>query len=432
MSRRNDTAIERWLHKAFLPYQLRWITDRAPISLCNKARQIAVTTGSTGGATLGGLYQQRTQIYLSVSEKRSSEALQKVREHCKILDALGYEGALDFTTDNETQLAWRTGGKVIALPANPNTARAESGDVWLDEFAYHQAPEKIRDGAFAMASAGGYRVKIFSTPNGAQGLFHEWVSNPPNGWSYHRVDIDQAKAQGFPVDLDKLWMLAGGDDRVFAQWYKCSFLDADLQYVPTALALQARQYTGMFPGIGIFPLYAGLDIGRTQDLTVLSIICVIGGIAWIIAQFTCKRTDFRKQRALIRLARKEFPWQSLHVDSSGLGMDMAQELVEWWGEEEVKLIPFTLQSKADLATRALRWLRDNKIRYPQDQEGQLLFEDTCAVRRRITPDQNITYEVQRTSRGHGDRWWALCLALKGAGEPVSTITMGEHPLLMVA
>lgn len=432
MSRRNEQATERWLQHAFLPYQLRWVMDRSPISLCNKARQIAITTGSTGGATLGGLCQQRTQIYLSVSEKRSSEALQKVREHCKILDALGYEGALDYSADNETCVAWRSGGKVLALPANPNTARAESGDVWLDEFAYHQKPEAIRDGAFAMASAGGYRVKIFSTPNGAQGLFHEWVTSLPKGWTYHKIDIDQAKAEGFPVDLDKLWMLAGGDDRVFAQWYRCSFLDADLQYVPTELALQAIKYAGIFPGIGTYPLFAGLDIGRTQDLTVLSIICLINGVAWIIAQLTCKRTDFRKQRQLIRLARKSFPWQSLHVDASGLGKDMAEELVEWWGEDEVKLINFTLQSKADLATRALRWLRDNKIRYPQDADGQLLFDDTCAVRRRVTPDQNITYDVQRTSKGHGDRWWAMCLALKGAGEPVAEFKMGEHPLLMVA
>jgi phage FluMu gp28-like protein len=429
---REEAAFAAWRQHAFVDYQRDWIDEPSPFAIGLKSRQIGFSDATSGGCVAWGLGRGRPQLVLSASQDLSDELLRKSKEHCRLLAQCGHRGALDLVVDNTTEIAWRSGGRIVALPANPRTARSFAGDVWLDEFAYHADPDAIRDGAFAMASTGDYRIRVFSTPNGAQGLFYEWATNPPDGWELHHVTVDDAAAQGFPVNLEKLFQLCGGDERVFAQWYRCRFLDADLQYVPTAMADRARAWKGLIPSLAGAEIHAGLDVARKHDLTALTIIAVINGIAWVIAILTCKRTDFRAQKRMIVEARRVFRWITLHVDETGLGAQLAEELVEKWGDDEVRRVNFTNQAKADLATRALRWLRDTRIRYPRDAQGEALYAETIAVRRKVTPANNVVFEVPRTAKGHGDRWWSMCLALKGAGEPPTPRGMGEEPLLAVA
>jgi phage FluMu gp28-like protein len=358
--------------------------------------------------------------------------LAKARFHCEVLARLGYRGATDYARDNTEEIAWKSGGRIVALPANPRTARSYSGDTWLDEFAYHSDPEAIRDGVFPMATRGNWVLRILSTPNGAQGLFYDWTATTPPGWSIHQVTIDDAIRDGYAVDLDKLWQLCGGDERLFAQWYRCRFLDADLQYLPTKMVDRAFGWQGNMPGLEDAEVFAGLDVGRTHDLTALQVVAVNQGIAWVFPAMTCKRTSFRAQKAMIADARKTFDWRTLHVDQTGLGQQLAEELVEEFGEAEVKPITFTNQAKEEMSTRCLRWFRDDKIRLPRGKEGTALRSECVALRRKVTPAGNTVFEIPRTGAGHGDRFWALALALKGAGEPQITRGYGAEPLLAVA
>jgi phage FluMu gp28-like protein len=179
-------------------------------------------------------------------------------------------------------------------------------------------------------------------------------------------------------------------------------------------------------------IHAGLDVGRTKDLTALVVVAVVRGVAWVLAVITCKRTKFRRQREILREARELFQWRTLHVDQTGIGAQLAEELVQLWGDHEVKPLTFTNASKEDLATRTLRWMRDGRVRFPKNAEGRLLHQDTVALRRVITPAGNVVFEGPRTANGHLDRLWALALALKGAGEPPEPRGLGETPLLAIA
>lgn len=376
--------------------------------------------------------RRRPQLVLSASQDLSDEVLAKARSHAAILARLGYAGAADFAVDNATEIAWKGGGRIVALPANPRTARSFTGDVWLDEFAYHTDPEGIRDGAFPMASRGGWRVRVFSTPNGAQGLFHQWATTPPPGWAVHETTVDDAIADGLAVDLAKLWSLCGGDERLFAQWYRCAFLDADLQYLPTALLRAALAWEGALPDLAAATWHAGLDVGRKRDVTALAIVAVVAGVAYVVAVLTCPRTAFGAQKALIRDARAVFRWDSLHIDETGIGAQLAEELVEEFGREEATPVQFTEQSKADLCTRTLRWLKNGKLRFPKDATGALLHKQGVSLRRVVTKAAHVTYAFPRTADGHGDEFTSLMLALKGAGEPQIVRGLGGTPLLAVA
>lgn len=423
--------VDLWLRVNFVGYQLRWILDTSPFSLALKARQIGFSDATAGRAVYRGCIKRRPQLILSASQDLADEVLHKARIHCRTLALSGIRQATDFVVDNATEIAWRNGGRIVALPANPRTARSFSGDVHLDEFAYHSDPDGIRDGAFAMASRGDYAISILSTPNGAQGLFYGWATNPPPGWRLHRVSVDEAIADGFPVSIDKLWQLCGGDERIFAQLYRCRFLDAALQYIPTAMADRALHWAGNMPELSGAEFFAGLDVGRENDLTALVVLAVVGRYAHVVAIETCRRTKFRAQRKMIREARELFGWSKLCVDATGMGVEMGEELVAQYGSEVVP-VTFTNPAKEELATRMLRWFRDDRVRFMRNDDGQKLHAETIALRRQVTAAGNVTYDVPRTSQGHGDRLWALALALKGAGEPIAPRGLGSEPLLAIA
>lgn len=381
---------------------------------------------------LGGLTKGRPQVILSASQDLSDEVLAKARAHCRILARLGYPGATDFVTDNTTEIAWRTGGRVVALPANPRTARSFTGDAWLDEYAYHVDPEGIRDAAFPIAARGDWRVRVFSTPNGAQGLFHGWASQVPQGWALHRVTVDEAIRQGLPLRLADLEALAGGDPRLFAQWFRCQFTDADAQYIPAALADRALRWTGEMPALEGAEIHAGFDVAREHDLSALAIVAVVDRRAWVLAVLTAKRSSFAAQKQMLARARQRFQWETLHVDATGLGTQLAEELVELYGADEVKPVMMTPLTKEDLATRAYRYLATDRLRLPRGAEGDRLHAEAIAVRRVVSKAGHVSYQSPRTADGHGDRWTALTLALKGAGEPPAVRGMGLQPILAVA
>jgi phage FluMu gp28-like protein len=406
--------------------------EPAQIALMNKARQIGLSHAEAGRSVKDALIEGSANIILSASQELSAEVLMKAKAHARVLDRLGFKGA-KVVESNATRIGFANGGRVIALPANPRTARSFTGNVTFDEAAYHQDFKAIWDAAAAMStrasSARKMKIRVVSTPNGAQGQFYDWAQNPPKGWAVHTVTIEDALRQGMPVDLNHLWEISGHDERVYSQWFRCAFLDASMQYVPTAMADRALNWSGSQPDWRGADIFAGLDVGRINDLTALSVIAVVDEVAYVVAILTCQRTAFKDQKRMIDDAYKTFQWHNLHVDQTGLGAGLAEELVDEYGEDEVIPISFTVNSKDDLATRAMRWFRDDKIRFPKNKEGKALRDETIAIKRVVKPSGTVCFDAPQSEQGHGDRWWATCLALKGAGEPQNPMSMGQVPLL---
>jgi len=415
--------------ETFFPYQLAWISESSRFALCVKSRQIGFSHATAGGAIKGALFEGRPQIVLSASQDLSDEVLEKARRHATFLARTGYPGADRFTVNNATELAWSNGGRIIALPASPRTARSFTGDVWLDEFAYHLDPKKIRDAAFPIALRGDWRIRVFSTPNGATGLFYDMVTRCARGWALHSVTLDQAIREGVQIDREAAYTLAGHDERVIDQWYGCQFLDGDLQYYPTAWLERARAWPGSLDSIDGATLHAGFDVGRTRDLSVLVVLALVGRFAYVLGVHTFKRTKFAEQRKALAKLRSAYEWDSLHVDATGLGSQLAEELVEAWGEDEVCPVKFTPSSKEELFTGSFRWLSSNALRLPKDETGAELAREGQTIRRVISASGNVQYVAPSGEGGHADRWTALCLALKGAGEPRPHRGVSASPLL---
>jgi len=427
---RAKRALELW-KGTFYPYQLQWMLEPSRFAVCVKSRQIGFSHATAGAAVLGALCYGRPQIVLSASQALSDEVLEKSRRHAMLLARLGYPGAMDFTVNNATELAWQNGGRIVALPASQRTARSYTGDVWLDEFAYHLDPQGIRDAAFPIALRGDWRIRVFSTPNGAQGVFYELVSRPPSGWVVHSVTLDQALAEGVPVDREEAYALAGNDERLIDQWYRCRFVDGDSQYYPTVMLERAREWTGEYPDLDQGTLHAGFDVGRTNDLSVLVVVLLVRSVAYVLGVHEMPRMAFATQRETLVQYRRLYQWDTIHVDATGLGTQLAEELCEAWGEE-VNPVVFTQKTKEVLMTGAFRWLSKNALRLPRDKSGAALIDEAKHIRRVVTSSGNVTYSAQSINGSHADRWTALCLALMGADEPRPMRGLINKPLMSAA
>ena len=154
-----------------LPYQRRWVEDDSQLKIVVKARQIGYSFVASIRALLECLKKKTTWIFLSKGERQSRLLMEKVQEHvqsCGILARACESTYFEGTLIKQLEVRFANGSVIYGLPANPDTARGYSGNVTLDEFAFHSDADKIYSALFPTITRG-YCLEVVSTPNGQQG-----------------------------------------------------------------------------------------------------------------------------------------------------------------------------------------------------------------------------------------------------------------------
>jgi phage FluMu gp28-like protein len=413
-------AVDVWLANAFFPFQLEWLLDFGPYSIVNKARQIGCSHTMGAWCVLCAMAGETTTV-VSRRERDVIEVLEYAEKHARILTQLGAKWALPDRKNNYADngnLRFSTGGRIIKDVAESG-GRGLSGNILLDEFAYHGDGDRaLWEAAAGAASIKGDKIRAISTPNGTGNLFHEIVTEPEKWPRFrrHEVTIWSAIEQGFPIDpIDKLAAL-GGDKRLFAQVYEAQFLDGAEQYIPTDL-IDAASSEPIYTTADE-PAYGGLDIGRVADLTCLVVVRVgADGIARVVHIETLKRTDSTDLDRLAYDACVTWGVKRLCIDSTGMGSFPAADIKRRYGQQRVECVDFTMNSKEDMATSLKGHLFARTLKLPPDAAE--LRRDLCSLRRLVTSAGNIRYDAPQTAAGHADRAWALALALHGFGKPIN-------------
>lgn len=409
---REFEAIQAW-SRTFYPFQREWLFEQARFALCNKARQIGMSHTTGGVAVLWGAYHAETTSIISLGEREADEVVEKSRWHIGRLKEFGSRWSQVQTRGGV--LHFPNGGRIMALPSSSG-GRGFSGNVYLDEFAYLKHPDKIWDGAAAVTMHG-YRMRVTSTPNGVGDAFHALVTDPKRnaGWVKFEFPLKRALEEGMnTINLDACWTMAHGDPRLFAQLFECSFLDGQDQYIPTELILEAAHDETFVPEGDVF---AGLDIGLTNDLSSLTIVRQApDGSVWEQETRTCKRTDWDEQMRIIALSYENWGWKRLCVDSSGLGLVPAQMLQKVYGRQRVEPIVFSNPMKETLATTLYQGFADGMLFILNDKT---MINDLCSLRRTVTDSGAIRFDAPRTPDGHADRAWSLALALHACSQRIA-------------
>lgn len=402
-----------------LPYQLRWVKDKRKFKIVNKGRQIGFSFAASLEVVLDALEQKTTWIILSTGERQSKEFMDKVQTHAK---AIGYACEVletDFQMDSsrdkfkQLEVILPNGSRIIGLPANPDTARGFTGNVVLDEFAFHKDPDKIWR-ALVPTITRGYRIIVISTPNGKSGKFYELYTANDETWSRHFVDIYMAQQDGLELDIEEL-RDAVSDEDAWQQEFEGQFLDGAGSLLTHDLIsgvespLGTEELTDGFEADG--DLYIGVDIGRKKDLTVIWLKERVGDLLVTKAVEVLRKMLYREQKKILYEYLSLPRMRRACIDATGIGANLAEDAALDFGKSRVEEVTFTAAVKEEMALDLRNSFEDRLERIPQ---SRVIRADLYSVKKTVTSSGNIRYSAERSEDGHADRFWACALATHAA------------------
>jgi len=311
---------------------------------------------------------------------------------------------------NRAEIVFSNRSRLVAIPANPNTARGYSANLILDEFAFHDQPAEIWRAIYPSISnplRGQKKLRIVSTPNGRANMFYElWTKN--SHYSKHKVTIYDAVADGLPVNVEEL--KAGIDDPdAWAQEYLCEFLDAGGVLLPYELIAPCEAESAAALE-GAPAEFVGIDIGRKSDLSVLWRAALLGDVLPFVEVREFAKCEFHAQLDAMRevCARPEV--RGVAVDATGIGAMLAEELRRSCGGK-VEEFAFTASSKAELYQQMRRRFEERTVRVPV---SRAVREDLHALVKSVSTSGQVRYSADRNADGHSDRAAALALCIRAA------------------
>jgi phage FluMu gp28-like protein len=408
------------------PYQKRWFADPARFKLGRFARQ----TGKTFTTTLelvddalqadaGG--RRSPWVILSRGERQAREAMEEgvfrhLEAYGRAVKKLGVEEIDWYDADSglkrkALQVVISKLNKITALPANPDTARGFSANVFLDEFSFHADSRKIWTALFPVISAG-YKLRVTSTPNGKGNKFYDLATGQDDGWSRHTVDIYQAVADGLPRDIAEM-RLALGDEDAWAQEFELKWLDEASAWLSFDLINSCEHdHAGLPEHYAGGPCFVGVDIAARNDLFVIWVDEQVGDVLWTREVIAKRRISFAEQDGLLDDVFARYRVVRCCMDQTGMGEKPVEDAIRRYGATRVEGVLFTGPNKLLLATAGKQAFEDKKVRNPAGDAE--LRNDFHKLKKETGPTGSPRFVADSDATGHADRTWARFLSIHAA------------------
>lgn len=413
------------------PYQKAWLNDRSRYKIWEKSRRIGATYVQALEDVLDCLKHKELAIWFSsADDSAAKEYILYCAHWAKIANAAASAISQEIIDERDSiaaySLAFKNGARINAMSSNPKAFRSKGGKVVLDEFAWHRDQDALWTAARPVITWG-YDVRILSTHNGKNSLFYRFLKDPKL-WSIHRTTIFDAVKQGLAnrltgqeltEDGKSKWLeserKACGSEDAWQQEYCCNPLDEATAFLPYELLL-ACEKDNILQNLDDIKgdIYLGFDIARKSDLSVIFVLEKCFNVFITRKIIALKNTPFQKQKDVLFSLLNRQNVRRVCVDASGLGMNLAEDALAYFGQYKVEPITFTAPVKEELATNLRIAFEGHTIFIPNDTD---LRDDLHSVQRITTVAGNIRFDVQRNKTdGHADRFWALALALHAADD----------------
>lgn len=424
----------------FLPYQGKWVADDARLKLMEKGRQIGMSW-STAYAAVARTGTQGARHDQWVSSRDDIQA-RLFLEDCKmftgVLDMAARDLGEQIIDDTSKQtayvLSFSTGKRINSMSSNPDAQAGKRGGRILDEFALHPDPRKLWAIAYPGITWGG-SMELISTHRGSKNFFNQLVrevkeGGNPKGISLHTVTLQTALDDGFlyklqqslPKDDERQDMDEAAyfdfvkkgcaDEESFLQEYMCQPADDDAAFLEYDLIASCEYGESEdWKQIEGGELYAGIDIGRKKDLTVLWVYERLGDVFYTRHIEAMQNMSKGEQEKIL------WPWiqrcRRTAIDATGLGIGWADDAQAKFGKYAVEAVTFTPKVKEALAYPVRGRFEDRKIRIPYDRH---IRADLRSVTKVVSAAGNIRFTAERTPDGHADRFWAAALGVHAASD----------------
>jgi len=402
----------------------------------------------------------RLVTVLSNSKSNGMEFIQKCSEMCVLLSKAFEQ--VDLSADEKIEnmrmevriKEKRKVGRIIVLAANPRTARGFSGDLILDEFAFHEDSTAIWDAAEPIISSNkSFACRVASTGNGRFNMFHQLAGESSPYW-VSRIRRSEAYVMGVTIhDPASRRELSPDEARdraldkgSYDQNYECAFNDESMALLTNEL-LAACEYQleagdneclicsqdWTREAIDLLrackgPLGVGLDVGRARDITVITIGEKIGGIVFTRAILRISAMRLPQQLERLRPVLEMRNFGRLSGDATGLGLGLVEFAQELCGSYRAEAVQFASREKRTvrgiqqsdsalvtelMALDLLEAFEGGGIRIP----CEAALRESLRKPERITTANGVRIAATRDGAGHADEFWSMALmvrTLKGA------------------
>jgi phage FluMu gp28-like protein len=422
----------------FLPYQKKYINDQSRFKIVEKSRRIGITYAQAYEDVEYSLMQRNRKVWFS---SRDDSSAAEYIDYCrffleKLFDiAASYIGTeiVDPVKGIQSRLIrLRNGSEIHAMTSSPGRFRSKGGKVILDEFAFHEHQDELYAAA-QPAILRGDPIRIISTYRGMNNLYYRLIQKVKNGqlnWSLHSVTLAEAVKQGLFDNImgrttsekeQAEWIAEVRkncvSDDIWLQEYCCQPVDSATAFITyDLLALNSCDEKEIIRDINeiraMNEIYIGIDIGRKSDLTAIWITEKTDTCLFVTRRvITLRNMTFSDQKAVIWPLLALPNLRRCCIDSTGLGMQFAEEAQTCFGRYRIEQVTFSGSVKEDMAFRVLTKLQDRRFLIPDTQEIRESFHN---IKRVVTAAGNIRFDAERTEAGHSDEFWAAALSLLAA------------------
>lgn len=399
-----------------LPYQKKCFWDRPrfkALCWCRGARKTFTVTLEIVADCLQKEADgsRTTWVILSRGDRQALEAIQECKRHCRAL-LLPFRGDInEFISEDGMRrytqhvIRFPNGSKIIALPANPDTARGYTANVYLDEFCIHIDDIEIWR-AMLPVLRGRFRVIVSSTPKGGRNrVFYKIMHDQTGTWSHHIVDIYEAVRQGLPIDIEKE-RAAMSDPDGWAQEFELQWLDEASAWLSYELIESCEHHECGEPSDYMGgPCYVGNDIAVRHDLWVAWVVEQIGDVFWTREVSVMHRAKFAEHASEMRRLFSKYQVVRACIDQTGMGEKVVEDYEREWGSR-IEGTLFSQAKKLDIASIIKDRFERRTVRIPSDPS---IRNDLYSLKR-----DGQRFDVDKSAEGHGDRFWALGLSLYAA------------------
>jgi phage FluMu gp28-like protein len=421
-----------------LQTQRDWVLDKSRFKLGMFSRQ----TGKTFAATLecvDDVHQAESTgkrspwVILSRGERQAYQAMREgVYRH---LHAYGIglktlsENEIDFYDEDQIkrrglELVFPKGNYIVAIPANPDTARGYSANMLFDEFAFHKDSRAIWGAAFPIITRG-YKARVISTPNGKGNKFYDLATSDDAMWRKYTMDIYEAVRQGAPLNLDEL-KRGVADEDVWAQEYDLQWLDEASAWLSYDLINAVENdHAGLPHHYNNGAVFVGVDIATRRDLFVIWVAELVGDVLWTREIIAKRHIIFAEMDFHLDGVFQRYNVNRCVIDQTGMGEKFVEDAQRRHGNLRIEGVLFTSPNKLTLATLGKTAFQDRKIRIPQGDDA--LRADLHKVKQETSATGTPRFVADSDSAGHADRFWAMCMAVHAAGKQAAPIDYVSVP-----
>ena len=428
-------------YPVLLDYQSRWFDETAPIAICEKSRRIGISWADAAKSVLHAAEGRGHVYYQSYNKEMTKNYIEDCAFWITKFNVVASAIAETLVSDEGKQvlqyeIKFDSGSTIKAITSNPRVLRSKGkpGERFiLDEAAFCDDLDGLLKAAMPLIQWGGI-VRIISTHNGANNPFNLLVKEIKEGkkdedFVLHTVTLDDAVNDGLARRtysiLGKSWHPSEAKkwrDKTYnkysnpqynAEEYSCIPRDSGSSWLKWGDISDCEHADAGKPELfQKQTTYLGIDIAIRKDLWVAYIIERIGDVLWDREMIVRQGISFAEQYAITDRLVQTYNPSRIAPDQTSMGEAPTEEMKRRYGRYRVEGVLMTSANKLGLATALREAFEDKRLRIRKDDALRL---DLHSVKATQGPTGAPRLDADRKATdGHGDRFWALALAVAAA------------------